>query len=117
MHDLDVEAELAALYDLAQPGADDAMGTLEGRRDVLDADFEAHRGAPLRQLLVGENRGAVLHHPDHRRRREHRAADRAADVGEQIAPDDEVFAALLPGLGSHHTMPRPPLTPSVSPVT
>ena len=115
--DLDVEAQLAAVDDLAEGRADHAARPLGGGGDVLDADFETDGGLPLGQLLVGEDRGAVLHHPDHRRRRQHRSADRSADVGEQIAGDGELFAALLPRLGSHQTMPSPPLTPSVSPVT
>ena len=72
---------------------------------------------PSGRLLEGEDRGAVLHHPDHRRSREDVGPDRAADVGEQIPGDVELFAALFPRLRSHQTMPRPPLTPSVSPVT
>jgi hypothetical protein len=114
---LDVEADLAAVDDLAHSGAHPARRSLEGSRDVLDADLEADGGASLRQPLVGEDRGAVLHHPDHRRGREDRSSDRAADIGEQLAGDDELFAALFARLGGHQTMPRPPLTPRVSPVT
>ncbi len=89
---------------------------------MLDADLEADRRLALGQVLVGEHLGAGLHHPDHAWRREHAGADRAADVGDQRRRDGELVAALEPGdetVGGlrHQTIPRPPLTPSVSPVT
>src|SRR4051794_1938526 len=72
---LDVEAELAAVDDLAQGRADRAIRSLERGRDVLDADLEADRRTPLGKALDRQDRGAVLHHPDHRRGREHAGAD------------------------------------------
>src|SRR5262245_61478810 len=54
--DLDVEVELAAVHDLAQDGADTARCARRGSGDVLDADLEAHRRAPLREIRVGEDR-------------------------------------------------------------
>src|SRR4051794_9779254 len=116
---LDVEAELALVGDLAQDRADRAGAPLDRRRHVLDADLEADGRPPVREVLVGEDRGAALHHPDHPRGGEDAGADRAADVGDEAVLDREVLAALEPGLQGHaaQTIPRPPLTPSVSPVT
>ena len=45
-------------------------------------------------------------------------ADRAADVGDQPVLDRELVDPLDPGLERHaQTIPMPPETPSVSPVT
>ena len=51
--DLDVEAKLAIVDDLAQGRADRAGRSLGGRGDVLDADLEADRRLALGQVLVG----------------------------------------------------------------
>ena len=48
---LDVEAQLAAVDDLAQRGARGAPRALARAGDVLDADLEADGGAALRKVL------------------------------------------------------------------
>src|SRR3954454_11086815 len=108
--DLDVEAPLALVDDLAQRRARHAPRALEGARDVLDADLEADRRLAVGELLEREHRGSALHHPDHPGGREDLDGDRAADVGEQPALDGELLLA-------RHAMLIPPETLIVWPVT
>src|SRR5262249_35279563 len=116
--DLDVEAQLAAVDDLAQLGVGRAGLALGGRGDVLHTHLEADRRVPLLQVLEDQGGGVALDHPDHSRRREDARADRAADVGQQPALDGEVHRPLHPGLERHYpTIPMPPEAPMHSPVT
>ena len=85
--------------------------------DVLDADLEADRRLAVRKVLEGEDRRGALHHPDHPRGGEDSRPDRAADIGEQAVLDHELVGALDPGLEGHPTIPIPPETPRISPVT
>ena len=103
------------------------------RRDVLDADLEADRRLALGRFSKERTADVPLHHPDHPRRREDADADRAADVGDQAVLDHELvdrsIPARVPRRSRRHrsdlprrsppsqTIPRPPETPSVSPVT
>src|SRR5438105_3365069 len=43
----DLEPQLASVHDLPEPRDGDALRALRRRRDVLDADLEAHCGLPL----------------------------------------------------------------------
>src|SRR4051794_36142172 len=93
LEDLDVEAVLALVDDLAQRRADDAPGALERAGDVLDAHLEAHCRLAVGQLLEREARRGVLHHPDHPGGREDLDRQRSGDVGQQLALDNEVLLA------------------------
>ena len=114
--DLDVEAELAFVDDSLSV-RDRAVGALGGGGDVLDADLEADRRLALGEVLEGEDRGGALHHPDHARRRED-AAPIVPPTSVTVALHDELVGALIPGSSATaQTIPMPPETPSVSPVT
>src|SRR4051812_15651410 len=89
--DLDVEAPLALVDDLAQRRARHAPRALEGARDVLDADLEADGRLAVGQLLEREHRRGALHHADHPRGRQDLDRDRAADVRQQPALDGELI--------------------------
>src|SRR3954447_13623952 len=114
--DLDVEAQLAPVGELAQRRADRARRALRGGRDVLDADLEADRGRPRLELLSDRVDRGVLHDRDHPRRREHGPGERAAHGGQQLALDLEVLDVLQARL-DHHAIESPPETLSVWPVT
>src|SRR3954451_2116809 len=114
--DLDVEAQLAVVGELAQRRADRADRALRRGRDVLDADLEADGGRPRLELLPDRVDRRVLHDRDHARRRQHWPGQRAAHVGEQLALDGELLDVLEPGL-QHHAIDSPPETLSVWPVT
>lgn len=94
---LDVETELAPVDDLAQRRVSRADRALRRRRYMLDTHFEADRCSSRRQVLVGQCSGAGLHHSNHPRRREDTGANRATDIGEQLALDRELIAALDSG--------------------
>jgi hypothetical protein len=49
---LDVEAKLACVDDLAQHRVDGAVCALQRGRDMLDVDLDADRGAALGQVLL-----------------------------------------------------------------
>src|SRR3954466_10629612 len=112
LEDLDVEAPLALVDDLAQRRAGHAPRALGGPRHVLDADLEPDGGLAVGELLEGEHRRRALHHRDHPRRRQDLHRDRPADVGEQPALDGELVLARVA-----HAIERPPETLSVWPVT
>src|SRR5512139_3445541 len=103
--DLDVEAQLAGVGDLAQSRVRGAGLALGGRPDVLDADLEADRGLPLAEMLEGEHRRVALDHRDHSGGREKTGTDRATDVGQQTALDDELVGPLDAGLQRHPAAP------------
>src|SRR4051812_5958915 len=65
--DLDVEAQLALLDHLAEPGDRQAFRALQRAADVLDADLEPDRRVVRRQVLVDQRRRGGLHHRDHPR--------------------------------------------------
>src|SRR4051794_23472559 len=111
--DLDVEAPLALVDDLAQRRAGHAPRALGRPRHVLDADLEADGGLAVGELLEGEHRRRALHHRNHPRRRQDLHRDRPADVGEQPALDGELVLARVVA----HAIERPPETLSVWPVT
>src|SRR3954470_24721246 len=70
LEDLDVEAVLALVDDLAQRRARHAARALGRPRHVLDADLEPDGGLAVGELLEGEHRRRALHHRDHPRRRQ-----------------------------------------------
>src|SRR4051794_29313318 len=107
--DLDVEAVLALVDDLAQGGADEAPRALDGAGDVLDADLEADGRLALGQLLEREHRRGPLHHADHPRRAQDLDRDRPADIGEQLPLDGELVLAR-----DRHANESPPETPKRS---
>src|SRR6185503_11357459 len=109
---LDVEAELAAVDDLAERRAHRQRRALRRAADVLDAHLEADRRRRVGQVLLDEARARPLHDPDHPRRREHLGRQRPADVGQQVALGDELLLARR----AHH-IDSPPLTLIVWPVT
>src|ERR1044072_4445313 len=99
--DVDFKPQLALVGYLAQLRVDPAVGSLGGGRDVLDADLEANRRPAVGEVLVGEHRGAPLHHRAHARRGEHADADRSADVRDQPVGDHELLPAFEPRLEAH----------------
>src|SRR5215211_9071088 len=109
--DLDLEAQLAAVYNVDKAGVDRAPRAVDRRGDVLDADLKPDRGLAVGEVLGGEQGGVALHHGDHGRRRQDRRLELSTDVGQQAVLDDEGVRAL-----AHH-IDRPPETPSVWPVT
>src|SRR4029079_2081884 len=141
--DLDLEAKLATVHHLSQVCVGRASRALGRRGDVLHAYLEPNRRLPLGQVLVGEDRRVSFDHRDHPRGRQDADADGSADVREQPSLDLELAGALDAGLQlkpvaalilaversgdtalgidgpalRHHTIPSPPETPSLSPVT
>src|SRR5947209_164879 len=107
LDDLDVEAPLAPVDDLAQRRAGGTARALDGSGDVLDADLEADGGLPVGQLGEREHRRRALHHPDHPGRREDLDRDGPADVGEQLSLDGELVLACVGHAGRGAYTRRP----------
>src|SRR5256885_12271613 len=85
-----------------------------GPRHVLDAHLEADGRAALRQVLEAEERGVALDHRDHAGGRQHREADRAADVGDEQILDDELVGPGDSGLERHDPIISSPSGPAAN---